>query len=190
VSAVDELTRLAHAARMGEAAALESFVRASYDQVWRFCAALTDPAAADDLVQETYARCVPGLRQFRGDAPALTWLLAIARHVCAAELRSRIKTRNTAACWPAEQDWLRAPDASGQIVVADLIARLGPERRAAFVLTQLLGLRYAEAAAVCECPEGTIRSRVARAREDLIAMLSAGETVPEGRRQAGASLTC
>jgi RNA polymerase sigma-70 factor, ECF subfamily len=190
VSAVDELTRLAHAARLGDAAALESFVRASYDQVWRFCAALADPATADDLVQETYARCVPGLQQFRGDAPALTWLLAIARHVCAGELRSRIRTRNTAACWPAEPDGLKAPDASGQVVVADLLARLGPERRAAFVLTQLLGLRYAEAAIVCDCPEGTIRSRVARAREDLIAMLSAGETASEGRRRAGASLTC
>jgi RNA polymerase sigma-70 factor, ECF subfamily len=190
VSAVDQLTRLAQAARLGDAAALESFVRTSYDQVWRFCAALADPAAADDLTQETYARCVPALRQFRGDAPALTWLLAIARHVCAGELRSRIRARNAAAGCPAEPDRIKVADASGEVTVADLVARLGPERRAAFVLTQLLGLRYAEAALVCECPEGTIRSRVARAREDLIAMLSADETAPAGRRQAGASLTC
>jgi len=40
------------------------------------------------------------------------------------------------------------------------------------VLTQLLGCSYAEAAAVCDCPVGTIRSRVARAREDLDAALS------------------
>jgi RNA polymerase sigma-70 factor, ECF subfamily len=40
------------------------------------------------------------------------------------------------------------------------------------VLTQLLGCSYAEAAAVCDCPVGTIRSRVARAREDLDAMLA------------------
>jgi RNA polymerase sigma-70 factor, ECF subfamily len=39
------------------------------------------------------------------------------------------------------------------------------------VLTQLLGCSYAEAAQVCDCPIGTIRSRVARAREDLDAML-------------------
>jgi len=43
-----------------------------------------------------------------------------------------------------------------------------PERRDAFVLTQMLDLDYASAAQVCECPIGTIRSRVARAREDLI----------------------
>jgi RNA polymerase sigma-70 factor (ECF subfamily) len=51
-----------------------------------------------------------------------------------------------------------------------LIAALDPDRRAAFVLTQLLGCSYAEAAAICGCLEGTIRSRVARARTDLIAM--------------------
>jgi RNA polymerase sigma-70 factor, ECF subfamily len=43
-----------------------------------------------------------------------------------------------------------------------------PERREAFVLTQVAGLSYAEAAEICGCPVGTIRSRVARAREDLV----------------------
>jgi len=52
---------------------------------------------------------------------------------------------------------------------ADLIASLSAERRSAFVLTQLLGLSYAEAAQVAGVPVGTIRSRVARARTDLAA---------------------
>ena len=43
----------------------------------------------------------------------------------------------------------------------------------AFVLTQLVGLSYAEAADVCGCPIGTIRSRVARARDDLVAAYGA-----------------
>ena len=50
-----------------------------------------------------------------------------------------------------------------------LVDGLEPDRRAALVLTQVLGLSYAEAAEVCGCPLGTIRSRVARARDDLIA---------------------
>lgn len=52
----------------------------------------------------------------------------------------------------------------------ELLATLDPDRRAAFVLTQLFGYPYAEAAEVCGCPVGTIRSRVARARGDLIAV--------------------
>ena len=50
---------------------------------------------------------------------------------------------------------------------------LEPDRRTAFVLTQVLGLSYAEAAEVCGCPVGTIRSRVARARDDFIGAISA-----------------
>ena len=67
--------------------------------------------------------------------------------------------------------------------MALLLAGLEPERRAAFVLTQLIGCSYAEAAAICGCPVGTIRSRVARAREDLIVMM----TDPELRAENGAS---
>ena len=53
------------------------------------------------------------------------------------------------------------------------MAALAPGRRAAFVLTQVAGLSYAEAAEVCDVPVGTIRSRVARARGDLLDALTA-----------------
>jgi RNA polymerase sigma-70 factor (ECF subfamily) len=52
------------------------------------------------------------------------------------------------------------------------VGALAPDRRDAFVLTQLVGLSYPEAAEVCGCPVGTIRSRVARAREDLVTGLA------------------
>jgi RNA polymerase sigma-70 factor (ECF subfamily) len=51
------------------------------------------------------------------------------------------------------------------------VRTLAGDRRDAFVLTQVLGLGYAEAAQVCGCPVGTIRSRVARARRELVEML-------------------
>jgi RNA polymerase sigma-70 factor (ECF subfamily) len=65
-------------------------------------------------------------------------------------------------------------DHAGSVAVRALIADLETERREAFVLTQVLGLSYAEAADVCSCPVGTIRSRVARARADLVAGLDGG----------------
>ena len=52
-----------------------------------------------------------------------------------------------------------------------LLADLTSPFREAFVATQVLGLSYAEAAEICDCPVGTIRSRVARARDELIAAL-------------------
>jgi RNA polymerase sigma-70 factor (ECF subfamily) len=57
------------------------------------------------------------------------------------------------------------------VLLHTLVDDLDADRRDAFVLTQVLDLSYAEAADVCRCPIGTIRSRVARAREDLIAAM-------------------
>ena len=59
------------------------------------------------------------------------------------------------------------------VLLHDLLGRLDPERREAFVLTQLLEFSYVEAAELCGCPVGTIRSRVARARAELVAHLEA-----------------
>jgi RNA polymerase sigma-70 factor (ECF subfamily) len=56
-----------------------------------------------------------------------------------------------------------------------LVESLDKPRREAFVLTQILGIPYADAATICSCPVGTIRSRVARARDDLMAAYRAGE---------------
>jgi DNA-directed RNA polymerase specialized sigma24 family protein len=63
-------------------------------------------------------------------------------------------------------------DPAAEMALTDLLGHLHPERRAAFVLTQVVGLSYAEAAKVCHCPVGTIRSRLARARSELVAMFA------------------
>lgn len=175
---MDELTSLARAAGRGDHAALARLVRETQGDVWRLCAYLIDPAAADDLAQDTYLRAIPALRRFRGDAPVRAWLLTIARRVCAAEISARSRDRRLAARLAAipEGTLSQPPSEPGAQAAADeLLAALEQDRRAAFVLTQMLGCSYAEAAAVCGCPVGTIRSRVARAREDLDAMMTADQ---------------
>ena len=172
---MDELTSLARAAGRGDRAALARFVRDTQGDVWRLCAYLVDPAAADDLAQDTYLRAIPALPKFRGDAPVRAWLLAIARRACAAEIAARSRDRRLAARLTVVPDAaLGQPPAEpgAQAAADELVAALEPGRRAAFVLTQMLGCSYAEAAAVCGCPVGTIRSRIARAREDLDAMIA------------------
>jgi RNA polymerase sigma-70 factor, ECF subfamily len=170
---VDPLTRLARRAGAGEEGALDSFVDAAYEHVWRLCSVLVDAQTADDLAQETFVRAVRTLPRFRGDSSARTWLLAVARHVCLDELRSRTRRRRRdhtlATSWAVERT--DHADASQASAVTDLLAQLEPDRRAAFVLTALLGLSYEEASKVCECPAGTIRSRVARARAELVEMV-------------------
>jgi RNA polymerase sigma-70 factor, ECF subfamily len=168
---VDELTSVARAAGRGDRGALARLVQQTQGDVWRLCAHLVDAAAADDLTQDTYLRAIQSLDKFRGDAPVRVWLLAIARRVCAAEITARSKDRQLAArleALPGAGRLQSSPDPYSQVVADDLMAALARDRRAAFVLTQMLGCSYAEAAAICGCPVGTIRSRVARAREDLV----------------------
>jgi RNA polymerase sigma-70 factor (ECF subfamily) len=172
---VDELARVADAAVDGDPLAAATLVRATQSDVWRLCAALGDRESADDLTQETYARAFASLHRFEGRSSLRTWLLAIARRVCADAVRSRRRRRLTLVRDDADLEALgRADDAdrvSEGAAVTDLLGRLAPDRREAFALTQLLGLSYAQAAEVAGCPVGTIRSRVARARADLVEAL-------------------
>jgi RNA polymerase sigma-70 factor, ECF subfamily len=163
VDEVDVATEAALRARRGDAAAAAAFVRATQADVWRLCANLGDPAGADDLTQETYARAFGSLHRFVARSSARTWLLSIARRVCADAVREAVQRRDAAVA-----DDRPAGDPAEAVAVRALLTSLDPARREAFVLTQLVGLSYAEAAEVCGCPIGTIRSRVARARADLV----------------------
>jgi RNA polymerase sigma-70 factor (ECF subfamily) len=136
---------------------------------------MVDAGAADDLTQDTYVRMLRALPAYRAEAAGRTWLLAIARRACADALRRRVRRRRVWARVGAVRD--DVPDAAPQIALEALVDRLDPDRREAFVLTQLLGCSYEEAAEACGVPIGTIRSRVARARGDLATALRAAEAV-------------
>jgi RNA polymerase sigma-70 factor (ECF subfamily) len=172
---VDDVTALALAAGAGDRAALERFVLLTQRDVWRLVAHLAGVQLADDLTQETYLRAIPSLARFAGRSSARTWLVSIARRVVVDHIRARrTRPRTTGRVdWTAASDRRQAV-AHGTVAGFEdvvelnvLLDQLEPERREALVLTQVLGLSYAEAAEVCRCPVGTIRSRVARARDDL-----------------------
>lgn len=160
----DPLRAHADAAAEGDDVALAELVRRTQPAVWRLCHHLGSPGQVEDLVQDTYLRALAALPGYRGDAPVQVWLLAIARRVCADHVRRRQRERRLMERVRAVAPRDEAPEPS---MTADVLDVLDADRRAAFVLTQLLGLRYEEAAVVLDCPIGTVRSRVARARAVL-----------------------
>lgn len=172
----DPITELALAAGAGDRDAADAFIRATQRDVWGFVAHLTDVRQADDLCQETYLRAFRGLPAFAARSSARTWLLSIARRVVVDHIRAAgRRPRTTGAVDPAlaaDRDRLRqyGREAGFEEVVelGELLGGLDPDRRQALVLTQVLGLDYRQAAQVCGCPVGTVRSRVARARGDLL----------------------
>jgi len=180
------LTALALRARAGDSAAATLFVRQTHQLLWRMLVALSDRGVAEDLAQETYARAFRSLPSFRGESPIRPWLLSIARRVAADHLRAaRARPRTAPELGAEDAAAAGAPGDLGESVALHaLLGELDPDRRLAFVLTQVLGLSYLEVAEICDCPVGTIRSRVARARDDLIAHLTAQDRPTGGRRTA------
>ena len=154
-------------AKAGDRGALDELVKELHPDVWRLCRYLGAPADPDDLAQETHERMLRSLHRFRGDGSVRSWALSIARRVCAdstrrAQRRRRLDERLLGGGPPEphhDSSWHE---------IDELLAPLDPDRREAFVLTQLVGLSYEEAAESVGCPIGTIRSRVARARAQLL----------------------
>ncbi len=146
----------------------------SQADVWRLCAHLVEPASADDLTQEVYLRAHPGTGLVPGRRVG-PLVAALDRpehlHGRAAPPDARAGPwSNACAAGPTRAPTVE-PDRSGLVEIDEAVRSLDPDRRDAFVLTQVLGLSYAETAEVCGCEIGTIRSRVARARGQLIELL-------------------
>lgn len=171
-------TRLAIAAREGDIVALDNLIRALQRDVRRYVAYLSaDPQSADDLTQETFLRALKSLPGFEGRSSARTWLLSIARRTVADDLRYKAsRPRISDHDWQFAAERAQPADLPGfddGIALADLLDKLPADRREVFVLTQLVGIPYAQAATHLGCPTGTVRSRVARARTTLIDLLTA-----------------
>jgi RNA polymerase sigma-70 factor (ECF subfamily) len=179
---VDHLTRLLLSARDGDGAALERFIAETQGDVWRLCRYLGDAGVTDDLAQETYERAIASVHRYRADGPARGWLLTIARRTCADHARRSVRRRrlDQLVRQHTDETTVVEADPTGRLDLDDVLDHLADDRRAAFVLTQILGLHYDEAAEVLGCPIGTVRSRVSRARSDLVEMMRA-----DGRRAVG-----
>ncbi|RLE23143.1 MAG: RNA polymerase subunit sigma [Actinobacteria bacterium] len=186
---VDRLTNLLLEARDGDRDSLERFIAETQADVWRLCRYLGDSQQADDLAQETYERAISAIHRYRADGPARGWLLTIARRVCVDHTRRVTRRRrldrsvihNVTA--GSIEGTLVSPDHSGRIDLDELLGDLDDDRKSAFVLTQVLGLHYDEAAEILGIPIGTVRSRVSRARGDLVEMMS-DDTEQDVRRSS------
>ncbi len=167
------LRNLVAAAIEGDDVAVREFVRLTQPAVWRLCNVLGSPGEEEDLTQDTFMRALRSLASYRGESAVTAWLLSIARRVCADHVRSRSRQRRLMSALTTEVS-------DGVVIDSDhaiweIVRGIDPDRREAFVLTQVVGLSYDEAAVVLGCPIGTVRSRVARARADLLGAVRAAE---------------
>lgn len=167
-------TALVKATRDGDVDAFEALVRrhqrAVYAHALRF---FGDPTPAEDAVQEVFIKVYRSLDGFDERSRFTTWLYRVTRNACLDAVRAA--KRVPLPIDPLDVVSSSPGDLSDQVAVAATIEAgmraLAPEDRDALSAVALFGLSYAEAAAAIGVPEGTVKSRVFRARRSLAAML-------------------
>jgi RNA polymerase sigma-70 factor, ECF subfamily len=160
-----------NSARRGDQRAFGELVRAYQGDVWRLCMHLTgDRALADDITQDAFVRAFRFLPRFRGEAKFSTWMFTIARN-CALDEMRRSKRRQLLAEKAHMYAQVQTAEQSSGLEVRDALKSLPIELREPVALIDMLGESYRDAAKILGVPEGTVKSRVHRARLQLAAIL-------------------
>lgn len=174
-------------ARRGNADAFESLIHLHEKKIYGLCLRLCgNPEDAKEAAQEAFLSAWQGLPAFRGDASFTTWLYRLASNACVDLLRREKRSRNAAG--PSLDDTLinfEPPDPGlgpqehaerGELrqAVSDGLKTLSPEHREILILREIHQLSYDEISEVLDLDEGTVKSRINRARKQLRTFLIRG----------------
>lgn len=155
----------------GDESAFARLIERYGQPILSLCIASTlDREEARDLAQEIFLLAWRQLGQFRRESAFSTWLFALARNACVDASRRRAARPSLA---PIHDDALLAPEIGGGsgdptvVAIFAVAAKLPEAQREALLLRDLQGLNYDEIAALQQVPIGTVRSRIAAARQAI-----------------------
>ena len=172
-------------ARDGDASAFEELVRTYEAPVYRLALRMCGGRAEDaqEVAQETFLAAWRGLPRFRGQCRFSSWLYKLTANAAVDHLR-REKRR------PAAVPLENAGEPADPHTPQEELERLTPEHREVLLLRQMQGLSYQEIGAALSLEEGTVKSRISRAKRQLRTILAEGNLLGEpdviqDRRGAG-----
>jgi len=193
-------------AQAGESNAFNDLVRRYRARVLKTTLRyIHDRADAEDAVQEAFIRAYLGISRFRGECAFYTWLHRIAVNCVKTALYARARNADFFVSksidvddgLPGAADWMNAETPEESVltdeiysVVNSAIGGLSEDQRTAICLRELEGLSYSQMAIAMACPIGTVRSRVARARDAIDGELRKVLDGGLGRLAANASMRC
>ncbi len=169
----------------GDPDAFGELFRRHRDRMWAVAVrTIGNRELASDAVQEAFISAFRRADSYRGEAEVTTWLHRIVVNACLDRVRREKPTSQL-----PEYELADRRDAHGQVdtrmLVQHALAQLPEGQRAALVLVDMHGLSVADAAAILEVAEGTVKSRCARGRAALAQVLARGDQAP--REPSGAS---
>lgn len=202
---IDEKKWLKKAAA-GNADAFEQLVVKYQAAVYNLCLRMTgDPEDAADMTQESFLKAWRSLDSFQGNAAFSTWLYRLASNTCLDHLRS-VKRKSQLSLviedTEGEEQTLEVPDSAPSpeeqvieleehSILNEALQSLDYEQRQILILRAVNGLSYTEIAQVLKLKEGTVKSRLARAREQLRKKLLQNGNIfppPSSKKQKGGSI--
>ena len=182
---MEEKDLICRAAR-GDAEAFRQLVEAYQTPAYRLAARMCGPDSAEDVTQEAFLAAWRALPEFRGDCRFSTWLCRLVSNAAIDCLRREKKHRDT-----GDVDDLELPDGGPSLqeqaersdtrdAVRRALDRLSPEHRQVLLLRFMQELDYGEIARALNVSEGTVKSRINRAKSKLREVLAAGNFFDAG----------
>ena len=169
-------------AKAGDDEAFAQLMRDNEKRIYNLTLRMTgNPEDAMDLAQEAFLNAWRGLKFFKGDSAFSTWVYRLASNACIDHLRRQKRRQDISASMPVNDEDDSTPDIPDERfqpeqelerqelrrAVADGLEQLSDEHRQVLVMREINGLSYQEIADVLDLEAGTVKSRIARARNSL-----------------------
>lgn len=169
-------------AKAGDDEAFAQLMRANETRIYNLTLRMTgNPEDAMDLAQEAFLNAWRGLKFFKGDSAFSTWVYRLASNACIDHLRRAKRRQDISQPMPADEEDDSQPDIPDERfqpeqalerqelrqAVTDGLQQLSDEHRQVLVMREINGLSYQEIADVLDLEPGTVKSRIARARNSL-----------------------
>lgn len=168
----DVLAPIVLRCQQGDTQAQRELYERCQDSVYRLVARMVGDQAAPDVAQDVFLQALRTLRQFSGRSRFETWLYRLSINECLQFLRRARRepcerlTREPEDRSPGEADHLQHRE-----LLEQALAQIDPDLRSVFLLREIEGLSYGELAEALGIPEGTVASRLNRARTELQRLL-------------------
>ncbi|MAV20873.1 MAG: RNA polymerase subunit sigma [Acidimicrobiaceae bacterium] len=182
-----EELRLVNKAQAGDPDALETLLRQNYGRIYSICRKLAgNDADADDATQEALLSIVRKISSFKGESRFATWAYRIATNACLDEIRKRkrrpqleFSENNESRLSTVRTSRSMEDQISDRLLIEDALKTLPDEFKIPLILRDQAGMNYQEISFILSLPEGTVKSRIARARERLKGELSGNQRVDQ-----------